>query len=59
MCGGNFDSEEAYIAHECPKTGFTPADNEHQGEGFSNISRRAQERAEAKKEDAKDDKEGK
>lgn len=43
-------SSEAYLKHECLKTGYTPEDIEHQDAltngGFSRISRKSQERAE-------------
>lgn len=29
-CKGEFESEVAYVEHECEATGFTPKDKEHQ-----------------------------
>jgi predicted nucleic acid-binding Zn-ribbon protein len=48
-CGETFETEKEYLEHKCAKTGFTPADIEHQGEGFKKISEAALKRGAAKK----------
>ena len=50
LCKEGFDTEEEYVAHECSETGFTPADNEHQGPEFAAISEAALKRGAEKKE---------
>lgn len=48
-CGETFETEADYIAHKCEKTGFTPADIEHQGENFKKVSEAALKRGAEKK----------
>ena len=44
LTGAVFDSEEDYLNHVSPVTGFTPRDIEHQGEAFIEQSKKALER---------------
>ena len=44
-CTQQFESDEAYIAHQCSATGFTPAQPEHLGPEFVAIQKAALERA--------------
>ena len=52
-CGKVFDSNEEYLKHKCPKTGFNPTQIEHQdalsGGRFSLQSKAALARGEARK----------
>jgi len=43
-CNGEFASEQEYIDHLCPETGFTPKEPEHLGEKFARVSQIAVER---------------
>lgn len=45
-CGQCLDqfTEEEYLEHNCPKTGFTPQDPEHLGERFVKVSEAALKR---------------
>ena len=48
-CKKEFDSESKYLKHKCSKTGFTPKDQDHQGEWFKKISEKALERGAKRK----------
>lgn len=43
-CQEGFGSEEQYLDHQCPETGFTPRDPQNLGERFASISGAALER---------------
>lgn len=51
LTGLVFDTEEAYLEHTSPVTGYKPTEPEHQGEGFKAISDAAIRRGEEKKEE--------
>lgn len=48
QCSEKFESEEAYLEHECKATGYHPTDIEHM-EDSARISAAALERGEEKK----------
>lgn len=47
LCDQTFDNYQSCLDHVCPKTGFTPRDNEHFGPEFAAVSAAAQERGAA------------
>ncbi len=49
QCDAEFSSDEEYVAHLCEKTGFTPADAEHQGPEFAAVQEAALARGEERK----------
>lgn len=50
-CNGGFDTEQQYLDHVCPGSGFKPTRPEHQGPEFASIQKAALERGKAKLED--------
>lgn len=46
-CNQEFSTEDQYLDHVCPSTGFTPRDPENLGEDFKAISEAALERGAA------------
>jgi hypothetical protein len=43
-CHDEFLSEDEYLDHVCPVTGFTPRDPDHHGPEFANVQKAALER---------------
>ena len=48
-CEVGFATEQEYLDHVCPKTGFKPTQPEHLGEQFKKISEAALKRGEDRK----------
>lgn len=53
QCEIRFDTLDDYLEHNCPKTEYTPKDPEHLGPHFANVSKKALERGESRKKEAK------
>lgn len=51
QCYKNFETEEAYLAHTCEVTGFTPTDPMHLGEDFALVQQAALERGEERQQE--------
>lgn len=54
LTGLVFATDEAYANHKSPVTGFSPKENEHQGEAFKAVSEAALERGAARKAEEKE-----
>ena len=52
-CGGEFATDQEYLDHECPETGFKPTDPENLGEEFKAVQEAALKRGAEKKEEVK------
>lgn len=44
QCNQEFEDTDAYLAHDCPTTGFKPTEPEHQGPEFLHVQKAALER---------------
>ena len=55
QCQEEFETEDQYLDHECPATGFTPRDPEHLGDDFKAVSEAALARGAAQQEKEADD----
>jgi predicted nucleic acid-binding Zn-ribbon protein len=48
-CKAEFATEQEYLNHVCPETGFKPTEQDHQGDEFKAVSEAAIARGAAKK----------
>ena len=50
VCALGFDTEAEYLAHVCSETGYKPSEPEHLGKQFLEVSKRALERGNLRRE---------
>lgn len=53
-CGQEFATEQEYLDHVCPQTGYAPTDPGHQGPEFKAIQEAALKRGEDRKNEGKE-----